>query len=326
MMCHLNKRALERLNSLESRSAELKISFITEPDVSRLVDFGVEQRGGLQAGLELARICLGDLAQVNLSPSPAGMFGSGESAGFPLVQVFTDQPLVACMGCQYGGWPINTDEFSAIASGPMRAARGKEPVLVKYGLLEREKNILGVLECSRLPEMDIIHQVADECEVESYDVTLCVAPTRSITGAVQIVARSVEATIHKLFELEFDLRAVTSGYGTAPLPPVSADDLTAIGRTNDAILYGGRVTLWLDVEDEQIVDIGPRVPSNHSAEFGRNFQEIFEASGGDFYQLDPMLFSAAEVTLISVRSGRAFCFGELRTDLIRQSFCNLVNK
>ena len=37
--------------------------------------------------------------------------------------------------------------------------------------------------------------------------------------------------------------AIVSAHGTAPLPPVAANDLAAIGRTNDAILYGARVIL-----------------------------------------------------------------------------------
>ena len=121
--------------------------------------------------------------------------------------------------------------------------------------------------------------------------------------------------MHKLFELDVDLNLVTSAIGVAPLPAVAADDLTAIGRTNDAILYGGDVTLWVNMPDEQISEWGPQVPSNSSCEFGRPFAELFSESGGDFYKLDPMLFSAGRVRFISNLSGNDFQFGELRSDL-----------
>ncbi len=134
------------------------------------------------------------------------------------------------------------------------------------------------------------------------------------------MARSVEATMHKLYELDVDLQTVTSGLGTAPLPPVGGDDLTAIGRTNDAILYGGRVTLWVDMTDQQIQQIGPQTPSNSSPEHGKPFAALFEACGGDFYKLDPMLFSAAQVTLISNLSGRQFRFGATRAAILNESF------
>ena len=139
-------------------------------------------------------------------------------------------------------------------------------------------------------------------------------------AAPKIVARSVEATMHKLFELGIDLYKITSGIGTAPLPPVSSDDLVAIGRTNDSILYGGRVTLWVDLNDDEIAELGPKTPSNSSADYGKPFGEIFRESGGDFYKLDPMLFSAAEIRFISNLSGRQRSFGRLDEHIIEQSF------
>ncbi|MGI9519453.1 MAG: methenyltetrahydromethanopterin cyclohydrolase [Pirellulaceae bacterium] len=304
MIDQLNQMALDRLQRLESCAHRLRIAFLEE---GRVADFGVNMCGGLEAGLELARICLGGLGVINLL----------QSDDQPVIQVFTDQPALACMGSQYGGWPVRTDDYFAIGSGPMRLHRGKEPVLDKYGFAAHSREIVGVLESGQLPNEDVIRYMADECEIDPSRIFLCVAPTRSLAGTIQIVARSVEATMHKLFELDVDLRKVTSGLGTAPLPPVSADDLIAIGRTNDAILYGGCVTLWVDMNDDEIERIGPETPSNSSSEFGKPFGEIFAVSGGDFYQLDPMLFSAAQVTFVSNESGKMFRFGETRLDIVR---------
>jgi len=147
-----------------------------------------------------------------------------------------------------------------------------------------------------------------------------VARTASLAGTVQVVARSVETCLHKLHELGFDLARVQSGYGVAPLPPVAADDLTGIGRTNDAVLYGGSVTLWVRGDDDLLTTIGPRVPSSSSADHGQPFAAIFEKYGRDFYKIDPLLFSPAEVTFINLDTGRTHRFGELRPDVIRQSF------
>ena len=69
---------------------------------------------------------------------------------------------------------------------------------------------------------------------------------------MQVVARSVETALHKLHEIGYDLHNVVSGFGAAPLPPVAADDLVGIGRTNDAILYGGEVTLWVKDDDRRL--------------------------------------------------------------------------
>ena len=66
------------------------------------------------------------------------------------------------------------------------------------------------------------------------------------------MARSVETALHKLAELKFDLSRLVSAHGTAPLPPVAANDLAAIGRTNDAILYGARVVLAVTGDDASL--------------------------------------------------------------------------
>src|SRR6202008_1102498 len=102
-------------------------------------------------------------------------------------------------------------------------------------------------------------------------LTLLAAPAASLAGNLQVVARSLETALHKLHELHFDLGQVVCGLGTAPLPPVPNEELSAIGRTNDAILYGGRVVLWVQADDGQLAEIGPKVPSSASADYGAPF-------------------------------------------------------
>jgi methenyltetrahydromethanopterin cyclohydrolase len=123
-----------------------------------------------------------------------------------------------------------------------------------------------------------------------------------------------------MLELGMSLAQIESGWGTAPLPPVAGDDLTGIGRTNDAVLYGGRVTLWLRGDDELLESQVGRIPSCASADYGRPFLDIFEHYGRDFYGIDPHLFSPASVTLVNLNSGRSFSSGELRSDLLTRSF------
>ncbi len=96
--------------------------------------------------------------------------------------------------------------------------------------------------------------------------------------------------MHKLHELHFPLTAIVSGMGTAPLPPVTAKDIDGIGRTNDSILYGGTVHLWVRCDDEHIKSIGEKVPSDSSASHGETFLKLFKAAKYDFYALDAALF------------------------------------
>ncbi len=311
-MLNLAANALCR-RLLEDRD-RLRVGVVREPGGATIIDCGIAARGGLEAGRALAEVCLAGLGQVNFVP------GDPAVAAGPWVQVRTDAPVLACMASQYAGWAIQQEKFFAMGSGPMRAAAAKEPLFEKINYREQTNTAVGVLETRKIPPKAVCQQVAQSCNVPLDRLTLLAAPTASQAGGVQVVARSVETALHKLLELGFDLSRIDSGYGIAPLPPVARNDLAAIGRTNDAVLYGAQVTLWVRGDDESLEAIGPRVPSSASADSGAPFAEIFARYGGDFYKIDPLLFSPAEVTLMNLDTGRTFRYGATRPDLLARSF------
>src|SRR5204862_6844364 len=142
---------------------------------------------------------------------------------------------------------------------------------------------VGILETRKIPDDVVIDYLAQALNLPANKITLLVAPAASQAGTVQVVARSLETALHKLHELKFDLHQVVSGYGVAPLLPVAPDEGRAIGWTNDAILYGGRVVLWVRADDEILDQVGPNVPSSASPDHGAPFAEIFQRYNGDFY-------------------------------------------
>jgi methenyltetrahydromethanopterin cyclohydrolase len=224
------------------------------------------------------------------------------------------------MASQYAGWQITGEKFFAMGSGPMRALARRERLFETLGVVDRDDFAIGVLEASKPPPDDVCRDIAAKCNVVPSKLTLCIAPTASLAGTIQVVARSVETALHKLHEIGFPLEFVRSGFGVAPLPPVAKHDLAAIGRTNDAILYGGEAVLWVDCDDEQLSTLGPRVPSSASADHGRPFAEIFSRCGGDFYKIDPLLFSPAVVVFHNLASGRSFRYGRFEPDVLAESF------
>ncbi len=313
----LNARSLRLAESLIDRADERRVLAHPIEKGGRYIDCGIGARGGLNAGLDLARVCMADLADVALVP--------GDIAGrsCPQVQVITDHPVEACLASQYAGWAIQEGKFFAMGSGPMRAAAGKEPLFDKIGGHEEPEAVVGVLETRKPPNAAVVAQIAAACRVAPSSVLLLVAPTASIAGGLQVVARSVETSLHKLVELGFDMKRVISAHGTAPLPPVAPDDLAAIGRTNDAILYGARVVLFVRGDDESIEEIGPKVPSSASKDHGEPFAAIFARYHHDFYKVDPHLFSPAEIVFHNVETGRAFSFGRVEPEVMARSFFGL---
>jgi methenyltetrahydromethanopterin cyclohydrolase len=310
----LNELAWDLVEDTVAAAGDLGVAVHRLPSGGRVLDFGVEVPGSLAAGITLAEVCTAGLAEISVQQ------GAIADVGWPHVFIMTDEPVEACLYSQYAGWELRVGEFFGMGSGPMRAAARVEPLFERYGYQEQAENVVGVIESSRLPGDDVVAEVASRCGVDPQSVALLVAPTASLAGSLQVVARSIETALHKLVELRFDVARVRCATGSAPLAPVAADDLAGIGRTNDAILYGGRVSLWVTGDDDSIDEIGPRVPSRASLSYGQPFLSIFERAGHDFYKVDKLLFSPAEVTFQNVETGRVHVFGGVNPGVLQTSF------
>jgi methenyltetrahydromethanopterin cyclohydrolase len=311
----MNERAWSLADACVSRADELRIAVHTLGSGARVIDAGVEVAGGLAAGRVLAELCMGGLGHVELVPLTI----NGES--WSGVQVWTDHPTEACMASQYAGWAINPEGFFAMGSGPLRArARVEKELFGKLGYGEDVTRGVLVLEGRTLPTDDVAKWIAAKAGIAPSALTIAIAPTASLAGGMQIVARSIETGLHKMDTLGFDVRKVVSASGVAPLPPVAKSDMRAIGRTNDAVLYGAHARYTVRAEDEELATLAERLPSSSSADYGTPFYDIFKRYDNDFYKIDPLLFSPAEVWLTSVSSGRTFHAGSVNAAVLRASF------
>jgi methenyltetrahydromethanopterin cyclohydrolase len=224
------------------------------------------------------------------------------------------------MASQYAGWAIQPEGFFAMGSGPLRAhARVERELFARLGYAERAERGVLVLEGRTIPDADVVRWIAGRAGLEPDRLLVAVAPTASLAGGVQIVARVLETALHKMDQLGFDVRRVQAGIGTAPLPPVARNDLRAIGRTNDCVLYGGVARFHVHADDEELATLAERLPASASDDYGTPFHEIFERYGRDFYRIDPMLFSPAVVELTSLTSGRTHAAGRTSLEVLERS-------
>jgi methenyltetrahydromethanopterin cyclohydrolase len=310
----MNERASVLADKYSVAAAELGIAVQTLPTGARVIDAGVNVPGGFAAGLALADLCMGGLGHIEFTSVVIG----GE--GLPAVNVWTDHPAASCMASQYAGWAINPEGFFAMGSGPLRAkARVERELFGRLGYEETATRGVLVLEGRTLPNDAVVAWVAGKAGMAPDALTFAVAPTASLAGGVQIVARVLETGLHKMETIGFDVTRVVSAMGTAPLPTMAKSDMRAIGRTNDCILYGGQARYTVRAEDEELEALAMRLPASASADYGTPFYDLFKRSGNDFYKIDPMLFSPAEVWLTSATSGRTFHAGRVNPDVLRQS-------
>lgn len=314
----LNRLVAPLVEQLCERRAELGLSVTRSADGVRLVDAGIDARGGIEAGRLVAEICLGGLGQVTLTHG-------GVAPRWPLtLHVHTAAPVLACLASQYAGWSLSHGEgkeaFHALGSGPARALALREPLFEELGYKDDADDAVLVLETDRPPPPPLLNKIADRCHVAADRLTVILTPTTSLAGSVQVVARVLEVGLHKVHELGFSLGDVADGAGSAPLAPPAADFVQAMGRTNDAILFAGRIHLFVGGGEDAARQLAEALPSGASPDYGRPFAEIFNAYERDFFKIDPMLFSPAQVAVTHLPSGRTFHAGAVALDLLDQSF------
>lgn len=314
----VNQLAAPLVESLVDRAEQLRLAVSRVENGVRIVDAGIQATGGIEAGRRIAEICLGGLGRVTLVPAAS-------QAAWPWeLSVSTAQPVLACLGSQYAGWSLSHGEgkgsFFALGSGPGRALAGKEELFDELAYRDRADSACLVLETGKVPPLPLLDRIAEQCGIAPERLTLILTPTTSMAGSVQVVARVLEVALHKAHFLEFPLEHIVDGMGTAPVCPPSPDFLTAMGRTNDAILFGGRVQLFVSGDEAMAEDLARRMPSEASKDYGQPFAQVFKAAGHDFYKIDPLLFAPAQIIVTCLATGRSFRAGHLNTDLLERSF------
>jgi len=279
-----------------------------------IIDAGIKFPGGLEAGRLITEICMGGLGRVSLNANPA-------FAHWPWqLSVHSCNPILACLGSQYAGWSLAHEKFFSLGSGPGRAMAGREELYKELNYKDQAESACLVLESDKVPPQEVIEKVARDTGLAADKLTFILTPTRSLAGAVQIVGRVLEVAMHKIHTLHFPMEHVVDGMASAPVPPPSPDFLTGMGRTNDAILFGGHAHVFVLGDDEAAAKLAKELPSSASRDYGRPFADVFKSVNMDFYKIDPMLFSPAAVTVTAVESGKSFTGGKLDAALLDQSF------
>ena len=314
----VNKASQPLVDQLVADAKALQLEIHTLSNGTRIVDAGVNCTGGLEAGRLIGEICMGGLGTVTL----------GTNSGFEnwpwSVNVHAKTPVLSCLGSQYAGWSLShkseQGKFFALGSGPGRALAAKEEILKKFAYKDNAESTCIVLEVDSYPPVEIADKVAKDCGINADKLTFILTPTSSLAGVMQIAIRILEVAMHKAHVLNFPMEKIIDGYGVSPVAPPGGDFMTGMGRTNDAILYGGMVQLFVDCSDEEAEDLANKMPSNTSSDYGRPFGEIFKAYEYDFFKIDPMLFSPAKIIITNAKTGKSYTAGKLNEVMLKTSF------
>jgi len=305
----LNRMAVELVDEAIDFAGELNVDVLELDSGATVLDFGVAAAGGLEAGLLLAEIQTAGLATIQTRMD--------EVAGtpFPHVELTTDKPALSLLCSQKAGWELVADGIDGLGSGPARALVGEEYEFEVVGYYDEFDLTVLTVEADTLPGDDAAEQVADRAGVEPSGVFLPTYPTGSMVGSVSAAARAPELALFRLFELGYDPTDVVSAAGSAPVAPVSHDEGVAMGRTNDALAYGGQA--YVQVRED--FDRFDEVPSTAADEYDTPFEQVFEDADWDFYEVPESVFAPAQVT-VDVVDGPTYALGETNHDLLAESF------
>jgi methenyltetrahydromethanopterin cyclohydrolase len=305
----LNRMAVELVDEAIDFAGELNVDVMELDSGATVLDFGVRAAGGIEAGLLLAEIQTAGLATIQTRMD--------EVAGtpFPFVELTTDRPALSLLCSQKAGWELAAEGVDGLGSGPARALVGEEGEFEAVGYYDEFDLTVLAVEAATLPGDAAAAQVADRAGVAPSGVFLPTYPTGSMVGSVSAAARAPELALFRLFELGYDPTDVVSAAGSAPVAPVSHDEAVAMGRTNDALAYGGRV--YLQVRSD--FDRFDEVPSTAAAEYDTPFERVFEDADWDFYEVPESVFAPAQVT-VDVIDGPTYALGGTNEDLLAESF------
>ena len=320
----INQNAVSLLTEISDNHEFLGFTIDKLPNGAKLYDF---TNANSEGSIYLCRILMGDLCSIQLSPVKASLNARSGPTELELIEVGTQQPLIACMASQYAGWAVKAKKmvngkkktyFRAMGSGPARAlARVEKELYEDLGYSDSSKSAVLFLETSKKPDEGVVDYISEKCGVDPSNLHVLFAPSTSLAGSIQIAARIVETALHKFHELGIDLHWIVSGCGTCPIAPVSDDEMKAMGVTNDCILFTGNVTLSIDIPDgkeSEFVTLLKKAPSSASPSYGKPFFETLQDVGGDFYKIDLGLFAPAQITVINRTTGNIFTEGDLNPE------------
>jgi len=298
-------------------------------------------------GKLVGEICMGGLGSVKFTHYNV------DGHYLPAVNVYTSEPIVACMASQLAGWSVKLKKevekdgqlkskvvFQSLGSGPARAKSRGEKIFEELNYHDDSNCAVIVFETSILPNEEVMEIVADKCKVDINKTYAVCAPTACLTGSIQVAARIVETGIHKMHEIHFPLDVLKDGYGTTneihfpldvlkdgygttTIAPIAKDDLGAMGRTNDSIIAAGMTYYTINVEKEketELFELLKKAPANTSKSYGNPFLNTFKAANFDFYAIDPGLFAPATYTITNIKTGKSLTLGKINKELLKESY------
>lgn len=316
-MISINEHTMPMVRELMENAEALGCSYRRLPSGTHVIDMGIGVTGGWEAARLFTEIDMAGLGRLYYRNHtlPSGIH-------VPAAEVYVDNPHLGCLLSQIAGWKLSEGEFAAIGSGPARALAvvPEDHCFEKHPYRDKAEHAVLGLQMTELPDDNLAITAAQSCGVAPDHLYLLVHPSTCLAASVQVAARIIEQTINKMMKKSFDLDQIVFARGYALIAPICDDEVEAMGRINDSLLYGGFSSFQVRSSDEEIERVIGQLVTEHADDYGRPFKELFLEAGKNFYNMDLEIHSPAQVQIYNIESGRIFSAGSLREDIIQKSF------
>jgi methenyltetrahydromethanopterin cyclohydrolase len=322
-MISVNRNSMPLVEDLVKNAESYGCHAFTLKNGTTVIDMGHKVAGSWRAGQLFSEIDMAGLAKTSLV-----QYQLNEAYSIPAIEVYVDEPHLACLVSQIAAWPVSEGNFATIGSGPARALGVVDwdfYIQMSSYRDDFDKAVIG-LQGSELPDETIANTIAEQCKVDPQNLFIMSHPNTCITCSIQVSARSVEQTIHQMIRKGFDLSTIVFARGIAPIAPVVLDETDAMGKINDCLLYGAQSEFWVKTTDEAITSVLPKLVTEYSKDYGKLFGQIFEEAGRDYYQIHHDVHAPAKVQIYNMNTGNMFVAGGTRNDLLIKSLFNNSGK
>ena len=314
-MLSVNAEAMKVVRKILESPEALGVEVSRLANGATLIDMGQRAPGSWQAARYFTLITLGGLAEVSFESFAIG------DVRVPAVRVMVNLPLEACMGCQVAGWVLVNEPDAPVLSGPARALNSRPDHYFDY-ISYRDHSSEGVVtvQMTRPVTEDMAERMAQACGLLPENLYILSSRHACLISTVQVPARVVELTMHRLALEKFDLGCIRHASCLAPVPPLIDDELAAFGRINDALIYGGEVNLYVEAPDELLATIVPKIVTSASRIGGRSFSQLYQEANYDFHAIPADMHTPALLHMTNLKSGRTFTAGHFDESVLRRSF------
>ncbi len=316
-MISVNKESIKLVKKLLENEEVYKIKS-TKIEGATVIDCGVNVQGGWEAGRLFTNILFGGINKIEFGTFPYKI----NDIHYRSIIVSSDYPIIQQAGCNISGWELKKGVFAPILAGPVLCvARKPKDWFEKYSNYEDTHNeAIITIESSKMITSEEVKDLLEATSVEPKNLYILIASSGSLVSSIQVSGRIIEQSLHRLKDEGFNIDTIIEAHGFAVIPPVVKDDLLAMGRLNDVLIYGGQATFTVNCEDREIEEVISKIPSINSSLYGKPFKYIYEENGCNFFNVPMNLYSPAKIVIINERTGKVFTQGNIDVEVLEKSF------